>query len=158
MADRAPDWADWVERLPKLAAEILEDWGLTQVDIAQHGYCALVLPVTTGEGAAAMLKVAFPDQESEHEHLALSRWDGDGAVRLLRADPARRAMLLERLHDRDLTHLPDIEACEVVARLYRRLRVPAPPQVRRLSTQVARWVEMLTALPKDAPVPRRLVE
>lgn len=158
MADRAPDWSDWVERLPKLAAGILEDWGLTQVDIAQHGYCALVLPVTTAPGTAAMLKVAFPDEESEHEHLALRRWDGDGAVRLLRADPGRRAMLLEKLHDRDLTDVPDLEACEVVARLYERLHVPAPPQVRPLSAQVGRWIDMLNALPNDAPIPRRLVE
>src|SRR4051794_10867407 len=148
MANRAPDWARWVDGLPKLAAEILEEWGLTQVDIAQHGYCALILPVSTSDGDDAMLKLAFPEEESEYEHLALSRWDGNGAVRLLRADPARRAMLLEQLHDRDLTDLPDIEACEVVARLYRRLHVPAPPQVRRLSTQGARWGEMLTAPPQ----------
>ena len=158
MADRAPDWANWVERLPKLAAGVLQDWGLTQVDIAQHGFCALVLPVSTADGDPAMLKVAFPDLESEHEHLALSRWDGNGAVRLLRADPARRAMLLERLHDRDLTDLPDVEACEVVAGLYPRLHVPAPPQVRRLSAQVADWIDLLAGLPRDAPVPRRLVE
>src|SRR3954466_15218687 len=158
MADRAPDWARWVDGLPKLAAEILEEWGLTQVDIAQHGYCALILPVSTSDGDCAMLKVAFPEEESEYEHLALSRWDGNGAVRLLRADPARRAMLLERLHDRDLTDLPDIEACEVVAGLYPRLHVPAPPQVRRLSAQVADWIDLLAGLPRDAPVPRRLVE
>jgi streptomycin 6-kinase len=158
MADRAPDWANWVERLPKLAAGVLQDWGLTQVDIAQHGFCALVLPVTTTDGDPAMLKVAVPDLESEHEHLALSRWDGNGAVRLIRADPARRAMLLERLHDRDLTDLPDVEACEVVAGLYPRLHVPAPPQVRRLSAQVEDWIDLLGGLPRDAPVPRRLVE
>jgi streptomycin 6-kinase len=158
MADRTPDWARWVDGLPKLAAEILEEWGLAQVNIAQHGYCALILPVTTSDGDDAMLKVAFPEEESEYEHLALSRWDGNGAVRLLRADPARRAMLLEQLHDRDLTDLPDIEACEVVARLYARLHVPAPPQVKRLSTQVGQWLEMLAELPREAPVPRRLVE
>ena len=158
MARRAPDWARWVDRLPKLAVGILEDWRLTQVGIAQHGYCALVLPVTTADGEAAMLKVSFPEEESEHEHLALRRWDGHGAVRLLRADPSRRALLLERLHDRDLTHLPDLEACEVVAGLYRRLHVVAPPQVRRLSAVVETWVEMLSGLPRDAAVPRRLVE
>ena len=29
----------------------------------------------------------FPDPETRHEHLALRRWAGDGAVRLLSADP-----------------------------------------------------------------------
>ena len=51
-------------------------------------------------GSPAMLKCRFPDEESEHEHLALQHWHGRGAVQLLRADPHRRAMLLERLHPR----------------------------------------------------------
>ena len=42
----------------------------------------------------------------------------NGAVRLLRADPHRRALLLERLHHDDLTSVGDLEACEVVAGLY----------------------------------------
>ena len=52
---------------------------------------------------AAMLKISFPHDEAEHEHLALQHWHGDGAVRLLRADPHRCALLLERLHDEELT-------------------------------------------------------
>ena len=47
-----------------------------------------------------MLKVAWADDETEHEHLALQRWGGHGAVRLLRADPHRRALLLERVEHR----------------------------------------------------------
>ena len=47
-------------------------------------------PVRTEDGTPAVLKLAFDgDDESEHEHLALQRWRGDGAVRLLRADPHR---------------------------------------------------------------------
>ena len=34
-----------------------------------------------------MLKLVCPGEEEEHEHLALQRWGGDGAVRMLRADP-----------------------------------------------------------------------
>ena len=100
----------------------------------------------------------MPHAESEHEHLALQHWHGRGAVRLLRADPHRSAMLLERLHPTDLTDAWDVEACEVVAGLYPRLHVPAPPQLRTLSSCVEEWTERLTRLPRDAPVPRRLVE
>lgn len=50
----------------------------------------------------------------------------------------------------------DIQACEVVAGLYRRLHVPAPPQLRPLSEQCVRWVEELGAA--ELPVPRRMVE
>ena len=123
-----------------------------------HGFCALVVPVRTTSGRAAVLKVAFPDEESEHEHLALQHWHGRGAVQLLRADPRRRAMLLERLHQERLTEVWDLEACEIVAGLYARLHVPALPQLRPLTLYVDRWTDQLSALPRDAPLPRRLVE
>ncbi len=153
------DWAAWLDGLPKLAAAVVEDWQLRLDGEARHGHCSLVLPVRTPSGALAVLKVAFPDDESEHEHLALQHWHGRGAVRLLRADPRRRALLLERLHaGEDLTALWDLEACEVVAGLYGRLHVPAVPQLRPLTSYVERWSEDLAALPRDAPVPRRLVE
>ena len=46
--------------------------------------------------------------------VGLRRWDGHGAVRLLRADPARGALLLERLTTEDLTEVWDEQAREVV--------------------------------------------
>ena len=77
---------------------------------------------------------------------------------LLRADPRRRAMLLERLHPRDLTSIGDLEACEVVAGLYGRIHVPALPQLRTITSYVERWTADLAALPRDAPIPRRMRE
>ncbi|HEV7420762.1 MAG TPA: aminoglycoside phosphotransferase family protein [Mycobacterium sp.] len=158
MAARGPQWATWIEGLPKLAQAQLDDWELTAMGASTHGYCSLVLPVRTPSGTPAMLKVTFPDVESEHEHLALRRWGGNGAVRLLRAEPHRRAMLLERLHSRNLNELCDVEACEVVASLYPRIHVPALPQLRTLAEFVEQWTTDLTALPRSAPLPRRLVE
>ena len=155
---RGPDWADFVDRLPRLVAELLDEWQLTVDGLPTHGYCALVLPVRTPEGTPAVLKLNFPDDESEHEHLALQHWQGRGAVRLLRADPQRYAMLLERLHPEDLTQVWDLEACEIVAGLYSRLHLPALPQLRPLSAYIDRWTGNLAKLPVDAPVPRRLVE
>ena len=105
-----------------------------------------------------MLKIGLPDDESEHEALALQHWRGDGTVRLLRADPRRRAMLLERLHDQDLSDLEDVEACEVVAGFYPRLHRPALPQLRPLTAYVDRWLDGLDELRRDMPVPPRMVE
>ena len=105
-----------------------------------------------------MLKLGFPDDESEHEGLALQRWAGTGAVRLLSADPHRSALLLERLHPTDLDSLPVLDACEVVAGLYDRLHVPAPPQLRQVTAYLDRWTPQLRALPRHAPIPHRLVE
>jgi streptomycin 6-kinase len=42
--------------------------------------------------------------------------------------------------------------------LYPRLHVPALPQLRPLTSYVDRWNDRLAALPREAPVPRRLVE
>jgi streptomycin 6-kinase len=152
-----PDWAAWLDGLSRIVAEVVAEWELG-LDGETHGFCSVVLPVRTVSGRPAVLKVGFPDDESEHEHLALQHWHGRGTVQLLRADPHRRAMLLERLHPEDLTGLWDVEACEVVARLYGCLHVPAPPQLRALTSYVARWGEDLAALPRDAPLPRRLAE
>ena len=150
-------WQEWLDRLPRLHAEVVEAWGLRVETEPWHGYASLVWPVRHEDGAGA-LKIGFPHSESEHEHLALQHWHGRGAVRLLRADPGRGAMLLERLDPTDLTEAWDIEACEVVGQLYRDLHVPAPPQLRTLTSYVATWTERLAALPRSAPLPRRLVE
>jgi streptomycin 6-kinase len=117
-----------------------------------------VAPVTTSEGIPAVLKVSSAGSGSEHEHLVLRRWGGAGAVRLLRADPHQRAVLLERLHRVHLSTLPDARACEVVADLYSRLHVPALPQLGSLAGQLEQWTAELRQLPRNAPIPHRLVE
>jgi streptomycin 6-kinase len=157
-AGRGPAWATFLDRLPALLRELLEEWELTPDGEPTHGYSAVVVPVRTAGGRPAVLKVGWPHEEAEHEHLALQHWHGNGAVQLLRADPRRFALLLERLHGEDLTDLWDLEACEIVADLYARLHIAAPPQLRTLTSYVERWTAELAALPREAPLPRRLVE
>jgi streptomycin 6-kinase len=154
-----PDWGGWLDRLPALATELLDEWELAADGAAMHGFVSLVLPVRTRAGREAVLKVSFDgDDESEHEALALQTWHGNGTVRLLRADPRRRALLLERLRAEDLSDQWDLRACEVVGELYGRLHVAAPPQLRTVTSYVERWTAALQGLPRNAPVPRRLVE
>ena len=160
MRDRGDDWAAWVDRLPALVRDLLDEWDLTVDGALMNGFCSLVVPVLTADGQRAVLKLhtdADAD-ESDFEHLALQHWHGNGTVLLLRADPRRRAMLLERLHPRDLTTIGDREACEVVGGLYGRIHVPALPQLRTITSYVERWTADLEALPRDAPIPRRLRE
>jgi streptomycin 6-kinase len=156
-ADRGPDWAAFVERLPRLFRDLAEEWELTVDGEPSHGYCSLVVPVRRG-AEPAVLKLTFADDEGEHEALALQRLGGAGAVRLLRADPQRGALLLERLRATDLDTLPVLDACEVVADLYGRIHVPALPQLRRVTDYLDRWTPQLRVLPRDAPIPHRLVE
>ncbi|MCR6033581.1 aminoglycoside resistance protein [Nocardioides sp. zg-579] len=140
---------------------LLEEWGLVRDGEPHASDRARVLPVR-GERGAAVLKVGVVEERTEHEALALQRWGGAGAVRLLRADPHRRALLLERLPGPDLADPAagqwDVAACELVGAHLARLHVDPPPQVPRLATYVAGRTEALAGLPRDAPLPRRLVE
>jgi len=157
-AERGHEWAAYVDSLPAAFRDLLAEWELRPGDETWFGYASVVVPVVTAEGEPAVLKVAYPDVETEHEALALQHWGGRGAVRLLRADPRRRAVLLERLDRTDLTTVPNLEACRVVAGLYPLLSIPAPPQLRTVTSYVARWLEPMRALPRDAPIPHRMVE
>jgi streptomycin 6-kinase len=158
-AARGPDWASWLQRLPRLVRDVLAEWSLTPDGTPNTGHGALVLPVLTGEGEAAALKFGWPHPEAEHEHLALRAWAGDGTVRLLRADPRRWVLLLERAEAGvDLDSLPVLEACEVIAGFYPRIHRPALPQLRLLSDQAARWSRGIPALREHRAVPRRYVE
>jgi streptomycin 6-kinase len=133
--------------------DLVDEWSLSPDGDAIRTADTTVLPVRTS-GAPAVLKTGG----SAHAHLVLRRWNGDGAARLLRADPHRRAVLLERLHPQSLATLDDTAACETVARLYRRVHVPAMPQLRSLTDVLGDWADEFAALPRSAPIPHRLVE
>jgi streptomycin 6-kinase len=156
-AQRGPEWAAFVERLPRLFHDLCEEWALVPDGEPVHGYGSLVVPVRR-DGEPAVLKLAFPHEEGQHEALGLQRLGGSGAVRLLSADPHRSALLLERLQRTDLGSLPVLDACEVVAGLYRRIHVPAPAQLLPVGAYLDRWTPLLRSFPRSAPVPHRLVE
>lgn len=158
LGSRGPTWPDWLAALPRLVRDILDEWDLTVDGAAVHGECAMVVPVTTPAREPAVVKFGWPHPEAEHEHLALRAWQGRAVVRLIRADPRRAVMLLERAGPADLTTLGTLQACEVVASLYADLHLPAMPQLRLLSDQAARWSQELRNLPASAPVPHRYVE
>ena len=70
-----PSWVSWLDGLPRAVTGLMEEWQLTYDDGPPlHGYCSLVVPVRTTGGRPAVLKVAYPGDENEHEHLALDRW------------------------------------------------------------------------------------
>lgn len=159
LPDREPSWEPWLAGLPRLAAQVLDEWDLEPDGEPGHGQCSLVLPVVVRRTQVdAALKLGWPHEESRHEHLALQHWHGAGAVELLRADPRRGLLLLERAGPSDLDSLDHVAACEAAGALYPLLHRPAPPRLGRLSTVAADWSRRLLALPRDAPVPRRLVE
>ena len=107
-----------------LADRYTAAWGLVPDGRARDDDGALVLPVRTRAGEPAVLRLCPPRPGAEHEHLALRVWAGHGAVRLLRAEPADRALLLERTADRNLNDLPVLEACRVLGEISRVLARP----------------------------------
>lgn len=157
--DLGPAWGAWLDRLPRLAGDLLDEWHLRPTGGSLSGFCSLVVPVVDADDVPGALKITCDaDEESLHEGLALQRWGGEGAVRLRRADPRRRALLLDWLPGPDLADAWDVEACEVVGGLYGRLHVPALPQLATVASYVERWLRELDALGRDIPVPRRYVE
>ncbi len=81
-------------RMERIAIEVAAEWGLRLGPRIASGRYSYVAPA----GEDAILKVIPPEDESASQQAgALAFWAGDGAARLLRHDPARRALLLERL-------------------------------------------------------------
>jgi streptomycin 6-kinase len=80
-----------------LAAAVARDWGLKLGEAYPPGAASLcVVRAELPDGTPAVLKISDPHRESEQEPDALGRWNGDGAIRLLRRDDERHALLLER--------------------------------------------------------------
>lgn len=149
--------AAWRAQLQRLTADLLAEWELTPDGPPRAGPASEVLPVRDADGVRLVLKLAYPEPDNAGEADALKAWRGLGAVRLERADPRRGALLLERLGSADLGSLDALDACAVVGRLYRRLHLPAGPQLPRLAPLVARWLDELAALGKAVPAPPRFV-
>jgi streptomycin 6-kinase len=87
---------EWLARLPALVEQAAEEWSLRLGTPVLGGSCSWVAPVTQADGSGAVLKVPFPDREAAGESEALRRWEGHGAIRVLRHDRETRALLLER--------------------------------------------------------------
>jgi streptomycin 6-kinase len=127
----------WLDRLPRLLEECREQWSLELGEPFPDAFASLAVPA-----GDAVLKIQFPDRESEQEADALALWDGAGAVRLLEHDPERRALLLERC--RPATPLKELEpeaALDVVVALLPRLWRPVAAPFRPLADEAAWWLE-----------------
>ena len=129
---------DWLEDLPRLAAECSEMWDL-RLELPLDTPRSLVIPA-----GKAVLKLNAPSHfEADHEAEALARWAGAGAVRLLASDYARRALLCERC--RPGTRLQDalVDETTVVAELLPRLVLEpeTPHPFRLLADEARRWAE-----------------
>ncbi|MEJ7666377.1 MAG: aminoglycoside phosphotransferase family protein [Hymenobacter sp.] len=92
----SPEGRRWLASVPELVAALEDEWGVETGTPYTRGVAAWTAPATTADGKAAVLKVGWPHREARCEADGLRLWAGAGAVRVLRSDPSRWAMLLER--------------------------------------------------------------
>jgi streptomycin 6-kinase len=104
----------WAEGLPDLVRQYVADWDLRIDGGVLHGYSALIVPVLDPDGARAMLKLSWPDDDTKAEPTALAAWAGRGAVKLLARDDDNGVLLLERLGTSLQDH-PDATAAAAIA-------------------------------------------
>ncbi|MGW7077214.1 aminoglycoside phosphotransferase family protein [Streptomyces sp. NPDC054866] len=151
----------WLATLPELADELLRRWDCEPTEAVTHGQVGIVVPVRRRyDGTPAVLKISFPHPGNVHEPDAFAVWAGRGAVRLYERDDERFAMLLERAGASSLADVEDTdEAVTVAGRLARRLAVPAPPGLPRMSSLVAEWECELRDEDRElgSPLPARVV-
>jgi streptomycin 6-kinase len=134
----------WLRRLPGLVDACAEEWKLRLGHPFEYAYASLAVRATTPDGEPVVLKIQFPDRESEHEAAALRVLDGDGAIRLLAHDAQRHALLLERCEPgTPLSQLDPDAALDVMVGLLPRLWKPAGQPFRSLTEEAAWWAEYL---------------
>ncbi len=128
--------------LQGVAAEVAREWGVElgeRFELARYSFAAAA-------GADAVLKLTPPeDDESDEEAEALELWAGVGAVRLLRRDRRRRALLLERARPGDdLSAVGEDDATEIAVglagRLWKRGQTPGLSPFRSVHDHVPRWL------------------
>jgi streptomycin 6-kinase len=134
----------WLERVPDLVAECVEQWELRLGEPYQAGAAGYTVRADLPDGTPAVLKLIYPHREAEHEGEALRVWDGDGAIRLLAYDEARWAMLIERCDPGTLLAKIDPErALDVLIGLLPRLWKSAGEPFRPLVDEAMWWIEYL---------------
>jgi streptomycin 6-kinase len=159
-----PGGAEWLASLPSIVERRAGQWGLRIGRVFEDGHVSFVVAAECEDGTPAVLKVNFPEEETEREPDALRHWNGRGAVTLLEYDDLLRALLVERcVPGSQLWSVEDDdEATRIAASVLERIWWPAPAG-HRYATLVAAAERWASALPEDwgglgAPFERELLD
>jgi streptomycin 6-kinase len=135
--------ADWIDGLPELVAGLERDWRITVGRRYDDSTEAFVAQAILDDGTPAVLKLMIPrpGDYAAREITVLRLVDGDGCGRLLRADPARGALLLERLgRSLDQLGLPIGRRHEILSATARRIWRPAAGCGLPTGAEKGRWL------------------
>ncbi len=122
------DGRRWLDRLPSIVDEYSERWSLSIGPPLALSY-NYVAPAVRADGTQAIFKcgVVADNSTIRAEIAALQHWDGDGAIRILEADPDAGVSLLERLSPgQPIVELDDVVSTRIAVGLMRRLWKPLP--------------------------------
>lgn len=140
----------WWRRLPSLVEDLREQWSLRLEAPYTGGSCSWAAPARLPDGTPAVLKVAWPHREATGEAEALRLWNGQAAARLFAHDPARHALLLERVAPGDAMNAAadvDVEqrltAGALVLRELWQVPLPATTALERLGDVTAEWADLV---------------
>lgn len=151
----------WLDELPRLVTDLERRWSITVGEPLDGGTASFTARARTADGAPAVVKIAVPSDDVAAEIRTLRDARGHGYARLLDADPARHAVLLEALGPSlQQAGLAPEAQIEVLCRTLRQAwRVPRPPgstvhpKARELATSIVATGERF-----DRPCPERVVE
>ena len=120
----------WLRGLAGLVASLESEWGIHVGVAFDGGTEAYVAAATLGDGTAAVLKLVVPRRsgDADDEIAVLRHCAGEGCVLLLRDDPGRGALLLERLGPSLYDLGVPVEEHHEILCAKRRVRSGVPPQ------------------------------
>ena len=140
-----PGGNEWLERLPVLVVEAAHRWELIpgKPFLLSYNYvCAAIRK----DGSQAVLKIGVPNRELTSEINTLRVYAGQGACRLLEADPEAGMLLLERLRPGQMLAMleNDDQATLIAAQLMEKIHRPVLQQEGFLSLRG--WFDELKKL------------
>jgi streptomycin 6-kinase len=141
--------AAWVDELPEIVEALEREWSIEVGRAYDEGTEAFVADALIADGTTAVLKVLVPRRGGgidDHEATVLRLAAGEGCPILYRDDPARGALLMERLGPSMFASALPYEQrlpalCDAAARIWR----PAPDAGLPTTTAKAEWlIEFVT--------------
>jgi streptomycin 6-kinase len=133
----------WLEALPELVRSIEADWDVVVGPAFPFSTVAFVAEAVRADGTPVVLKLIVPRETgaAAREIAVLRLTNGEGCALLLRDDPSRGALLLERL-GRPLSELglPPRARHEILVAAASRVWRPAHDSGLPTGTDKARWL------------------
>ncbi len=144
--------------------QLEHDWDVVVGAALYGGSESYVAAATTSDGVEAVIKIAIPGNDLAGEATTLRLAKGHGYARLLKHDPARQAVLQERL-GASLAELglPSNLQIQIICATLRRAWQIAPPASASLPSGAdkARWLAQFIAATWEElnrPCPQRIIE